>query len=553
MPPLIAPLDDSGDDNDDPVTEENHFAEPFIAHPILDGESDDDENEVRIGEIGVQPLPRIPIAEIGISGVFRPIEIERLGDPSLSISYPFEIGNEEDTLEGYRNMFAFDIVLKLAEPFFEVLRNCSNSNSDTNISMKHLYLYHAFLTLRVLMNLDTTEIYYNSPPVFKWADYITELFSIFLIKTFYYIWRSLKGYMPDDNTRTKTRSWKVDNVVEAVRSAFVKVHRRPGEFLSFDEGMAQGSAMRNPIYTSLGKAKPLEGYRFFLLVDYTSKVVLNFMLDTKIFTAENCIGQPGGFVGAIVDYVISGAQLKGKYYKVMQDNYYQSVSLAVHIRDNRNILCAGTAQKRHIDKQKFFRDAKRPLPSNRFPKGSLKMSFNETVKVYEYSYMDSAGAYFIDPIYGPGERSEIYRKNSTGERIAFKVPKLISMYNKCMHGVDVFDQIRKLFGVDLAHPTKKFTVRVFEILYSMILGQAYNIYRHFYANTNRALSHMDFKIAVITGFLNSHVVRAPNPGALPIHNLCQFPLGSCDDGTQKRKRLMCRECPNTDESGQRNN
>jgi hypothetical protein len=279
------------------------------------------------------------------------------------------------------------------------------------------------------------------------------------------------------------------------------------------------------------------------------------MLDTKTFTAETHAGQPGGVVGAIVDYVISGAELSGKYHKVMQDNYYQTVALAVHMRDNRNILCAGTAQKKHMDNQIFFGEAKRPKPSRAFPKGSLKMSFNETAKVYEYAYMDSAGVYFIDPIYGPGEQSQIYRKDNTGERITYLVPKLISTYNKYMHGVDVFDQIRKLFGVDLAHPTKKYTVRVFEILFSMILGQGYNIYRHLHANTRRALSHTEFKIAVIKGFLNHHTVRTQAPGGgavLPVHKLCQFSPGSYSDGSQKRNRMMCRECPNTTENGKKN-
>ena len=109
--------------------------------------------------------------------------------------------------------------------------------------------------------------------------------------------------------------------------------------------MAQGSSMRNPIYVSLGKAKPLEGYRFFLLVDYKTKIVLNFILDNKSFTADNCRGFPGGFVGAVVDAVVGSAMLTGKWHKIMQDNYYQTVDVAVHMRDNRHVLCDGISQK----------------------------------------------------------------------------------------------------------------------------------------------------------------------------------------------------------------
>ncbi len=83
---------------------------------------------------------------------------------------------------------------------------------------------------------------------------------------------------------------------------------------------------------------------------------------------ETYTGQPGGDAGAIVDYVISGAQLSSKYYKVMQDNYYKIVALAVHMRDNRNILCA-VIQIKHIWIINFFGETKRPKPSRQFPKG----------------------------------------------------------------------------------------------------------------------------------------------------------------------------------------
>ena len=52
-----------------------------------------------------------------------------------------------------------------------------------------------------------------------------------------------------------------------------------------------------------------------------------------------------------------------------------------------------------------------------------------------------------------------------------------------MGGVDVFDQIRKDFGVYTLHATLKYTVRMFEVLWSMILSQSYNVHRH--VNRNR--------------------------------------------------------------------
>lgn len=118
--------------------------------------------------------------------------------------------------------------------------------------------------------------------------------------------------------------------------------------------------------------------------------------------------------------------------------------------------------------------------------------------------MFTSAVFSVDPIYGPCEATEIERENSAGDKVAYQMPKLISVYNKYMHEVDVFDQVRKQFGVDLVHPTKTYTVRVFEILFSMVLGQAYNIHRSLHAGTNRSLTHTDFKWQIIRGFLNHH-------------------------------------------------
>ena len=355
----------------------------------------------------------------------------------------------------------------------------------------------------------------------------------------------MKGYKPEDDLPTKTRSWKVDRAVEAVRKKFTEVHRTPDEYLSLDEGMAQGSSMRNPIYVSLGKAKPLEGFRFFLLVDYETKIVLNFILDNKSFTADNCRGFPGGFVGTVVDAVVSGAMLTGKWHKVMQDNYYQTVDVAVHMRDNRNVLCAGTSQKKYTDKSVYFGNSKRPKPSRQYPKGSLKIAWNETARVYEYAWMDSSAVYFIDPMFGPGHRAEVSRRSSTGDRMTYHVPRLISSYNTYMHGVDVFDQVRKYFGVDLAHPTKKYTVRVFEILFSMILGQAYNIHRYLHGRSTRLLTHTEFKVQLIKGLVDHPIVSPPIAAAVSHdHVLVQYPPGSYGGNNNKRKRVSCRQCPN---------
>ena len=44
----IAPMDDSGDDNDDPTADADQEVEAFVTYAALDGESDADDDEERI-------------------------------------------------------------------------------------------------------------------------------------------------------------------------------------------------------------------------------------------------------------------------------------------------------------------------------------------------------------------------------------------------------------------------------------------------------------------------------------------------------------------------
>lgn len=499
------------DDEDDLVDNES-CQEDMINDPLLDDDSYEEEDNLS------QPP----------STAFEPIDVNLLGSEQHALNFQFHPGNEQPylSLQKFRLMSEIDIVLSIAEPFFCVLRECSNETPNSNLSMKDLYLYHAFLTLRTMHPLDTLESYWNTrDQIIRWSDGGTRLFQHLTITRYKHIRKNLRGYKGEDDIPSKSKGWKVIRAVCAVQTSFRAILTHPGEFLSADEGMARGSSCRNPIYVSLGKAKPLEGYRFFIFCDYHSKIIVNFMLDTKDLTSANCATRPGKFAGAIIDELCS--VLPGRNYKVFADNYYNSVELAQHMLRNREILVCGTMQKKYTPPIVYFGNGKRPKPSRIHPKGALKIAKKGDADIYIYSWMDSAGVYFIDPAIGPGHAENITRKNVVGTRITFRVPSMIAMYNRYKHGVDVFDQIRKGFGCDLDHPTRKYTVRVFEILFSMILAQAYNIHRFIHKDDSQLKSQTQFKNSVICGFLNSSVVlqvqQYPTP---PNHQLTQFNRGS---------------------------
>ena len=317
--------------------------------------------------------------------------------------------------------------------------------------------------------------------------------------------------------------------------------------------MARGSSTRNPIYVSLGKAKPLEGFRFFLICDYVSKVCVNLMIDNKEINAANSEGYAGGFCGRIMRTLIEGCLcFPGSWYKIMADNYYNTVEFCVWLRNTMNMLIGGTMQRKHTPAIVHIGTAKRPKPSIANPKGILRIAENHESTMYIYSWMDSSLVFFIDPMFGPARADKITRKGSGGEIFNFTVPLFILMYNLYMHAVDVFDQIRKAFGVDLQNATRKYTVRVFEILWSMCLAQSYIVYRHVHkGNPQRQLGQIEFKIAVFRALLRHPVVNPVpehDPNVFAVwrqHRLMMHAVGTRGDGN-RRMAGECRNCPNLD-------
>ena len=136
-------------------------------------------------------------------------------------------------------------------------------------------------------------------------------------------------------------------------------------------------------------------------------------------------------------------------------------------------------------------------------------------------------------------------------------PEGIPQYNWGMHGVDIWDQLRKYFGIDLDHRTGKWTLRIFEILWSMICTNGYNIYRYNNANNAlRKLSDAKFKLAIIRGLLKHPIVNAPvhQTTGQTAHTIAAFPVPIRRPNARESARRFvseCRQCPASNEDGSR--
>jgi hypothetical protein len=413
--------------------------------------------------------------------------------------------------------------------------------------MKDLYVYHALLTLMTIVRLDRVDYYWYPPDIITWSGDAAKIPTLLPIAKYYKIRRYLRAYkMIDGNNPERGVGWKVVRATDEIHRIFKTTLKNPGRDISIDEGMAAACSTKNPLYVSVNN-KPLEGLRFFLAVCFINKICVGLLPDLKQFPKESYENHPGGYAGKIVCTLLSMMTLVGRWYRFWLDNYYNTVDLTDYVLRTYSFCLGGTMQKARKTKLVNFGDAKKPKPSRTYPKGSLTLSKAIGEDIYVYGWMDSSAVYFIDSCLGPGYSKEIFRRNPQGEPIGYQVPEMVFEYNTFMGGVDVFDQIRKKNGNDTQHPTKKYTVRMFEVLWSMCLSQAYNIYRFLARDQeNISMNPTQFKLAVINGLLNHAVVVDNAPPVVEAigHTMMQTEPGSHGDGTEQRKRCNCRNCPN---------
>ena len=248
---VLAPADDSGEELSEPenigrvqdniVVDEN---EAFPAFERLDGESDDEAENALNQEEDIPIYSRIDV----------PNNLEDLGpDHRFDHQFNFGMAPNYNPFHKYVTMSPFGIVMFFAGALFSVLLSCFNAflPPAEQLTMKDIFLYHAYLLFRCIVPLARNEVYWDSPLLMmNWIDEAKKLFGLLTLNRFYAIRRKLKGYKPEDDIPEKTRDWKVKRAVTAVQRTFQSAINAVGEYLSIDEGMARGSSTRNPIYVT---------------------------------------------------------------------------------------------------------------------------------------------------------------------------------------------------------------------------------------------------------------------------------------------------------------
>ena len=506
--------------------------------------------------------------ELTLEGLDK--ETEDIDDEDSSTDDDFHTGKGDDvstkvfdsrgtgrpTINRFRSHSAVEILLYYLDPMIAVVlthtnRNIEEANAANRLTIPtitkgEMVVYVSCLIFSTIVRLQSMHLHWYPDGI---STYAPPLLSK---KMTYNRYKTIRRYLRfanygEDHDKND-KAWKIRPLFNVFQERVKGMQTAPSQKLSIDEAMGLCTSKTCPI-RRIQPNKPISvGFQFFVLVEYSTKVILNINLDDGQITSENSKDYPYGVSGRRVMDLITC--LPGRNYIVYTDNYYTSVPLCRALMD-RNMYLIGTLRKNRgvIPDIKF--PGKHPKPSRNNPRGSLKYAVSSDNSMFMYAFMDNGASYFLDSVYGPHAPIPMTRR--VGNEVqSFEVPKAIEDYNKHMGGVDQSDQMRNgTFGIEMEGRTDKWTIKFFEVLLSFSLTNAYVVYRALHGNE---LSRGEFTNQVFEELFNNNLDQngpiMTNRGA-PMqqsdHVTMMFPAGSRQGNIsphdRRRRELSCAFCP----------
>ena len=200
--------------------------------------------------------------------------------------------------------------------------------------------------------------------------------------------------------------------------------------------------------------------------------------------------------------------LENRGHHVYFDNYYTSIPLSMKLSD----LGFGSCGTVRINRKGIPKD----FQTCKLKKGEVVTFCDGTVSGLKW--MDKRPVSMLSTIHDDSLVSKRRRtKQIAGGVEEIQKPLMVEMYNTYMGGVDRGDQLVVYYA--FSHATKKWWKRAFFHLMEVAMVNAYIVYCK--STPTKRLSHLEFRIAVATGLLQT--LEAPTP-ARPLSSPSEAPL-----------------------------
>jgi hypothetical protein len=306
------------------------------------------------------------------------------------------------------------------------------------------------------------------------------------------------------------KAWKIRPIFQILQRLFKDTLPAPNEYQSADEGMGRMFG-RAPGLKRYMPDKPIqEGFKFFLIVDYLTGVCHRINMDDGGISSKNSEQYEWGATGQYILALVG--DLPGTGYKMFLDNFYSSPALFYELKTRYNIYAVGTLRTDRGVIAPLMLKASRP--TKKVPKGTVKCAYSQNQQLHMFAVMDSKACYFLDAAYGSSEFTLLRRKQDDGSYSSALMPHAMFMYNRFMGGVDLWDMVRTgWYGCEMRGRCRRWTLRFYEILFSMACANAYMIFT-FNNNIKKDFNaHYIFHKQVVEGLLSGRDKHNTTPAS----------------------------------------
>ena len=257
----------------------------------------------------------------------------------------------------------------------------------------------------------------------------------------------------------------------------------------------------------------------------------------------------GGLVGEeVVLNAMTGLEHRG--HTIVTDNFFTSIPLAMSLLA-RGFWCTGTVKKNSRGFPPSLAGLQSKSKVNMPPRGHLNVRMHRSRQVAAVCWVDSKPVWLLstatEPI-GTAARAARWIRGNFSSRVEFATSPILLEYQRYMRGVDVLDQMRQEYSVQLQ--SHKWWHRLLLFVLDTSCQNAYVLYKED-ANRvglpvqSRLLWHYTLGMRLISPSLGGGALRGPHRQFAPpgFHRIEGHPTSrrACVV-CQKRTRRFCRGC-----------
>lgn len=370
------------------------------------------------------------------------------------------------------------------------------------------------------------------------------VYNVMTLKRFELIKRCLhfnnNAVAPPRSSPNFDRAYKIRGLMNIVNAAFQKA-RTPDSMQSIDERMvkfAGGNIMKQYV-----RSKPVSwGFKVWMRCGAKS----GYTYEMALYTGKTESGVEIGLGSKVVLELTES--LIGSGCHIFMDNFFTSPYL-LYILHLHGLGATGTV--RHRKGLPDFRTDKE------MKKGDVDALQTTDRKLNAVKWMDSRSVTVLSNCEPAQTKTNVQRRQKgQAEKMPLAIPTMVKTYNTFMGGVDVADQVKGTYAIDIRSRFKYYLRIAFDVLDTAVVN-GYANYKTL--NQDSKLSHLQFRQAVVRGligafssrksaFPSGHIARRATPAIVHDHmpevenqrKRCKF----CQQKFKKENRtsVRCSTC-----------